>query len=323
MRQPGADDHQRRTRLRQLVTGRAERRDVVRAQVLHLVDEDRDARADVRGQPGDLGEQLGEVDLDVAGVGPAAARGHVDPGLPAFPQLGAVRGGALRERLEDAEHLVDPLGVVVPDGEVPDRPVQGCGQRAAQLGVRSGLDLACTPAGADRHRAQLAEQDGLPDAAQAGEHEAALGPAPRHPLEDDLERVHLAVPPGQLRRPLTSAGGERVAHRIHASDGIGESRRNRRSGYRGRWACRGSSDRSAFTPHGVSPAEPWRPISITWGRRRRPAGVEIGLGTYLDRDPAGDLEHGIDEVEVSWMTPTEDCARRVPTPRPRWTPTPS
>lgn len=33
------------------------------------------------------------------------------------------------------------------------------------------------------------------------------------------------------------------------------------------------------------------------GQAQRP-GVEIGIGTYLDRDPAGDLEHGIDEVEV-------------------------
>jgi hypothetical protein len=44
-------------------------------------------------------------------------------------------------------------------------------------------------------RAQRVEQHGLADAAQAGEHEAALGPAAGDPLEDDVEGVQLAVAP--------------------------------------------------------------------------------------------------------------------------------
>jgi hypothetical protein len=212
------------------VAGGTQRRDVVGLQVLHLVDEDRDAGAHVGGQRRDLGEQLDEVDLDVAGVGPAAACGHVDPRLPAVAQLGALRGRALREGLEDAEGLVDPLGILVPHRQVADRPVQGGGQRAPQLGLRAGLDLARPPPGPDRHRPQLAEQHRLAHAAQTGEHEAALRPAARHPFEHDLERVDLAVPPGQLGGPLTGAGGERVAHRVHASHGIDVSRRYRRSG---------------------------------------------------------------------------------------------
>ena len=68
-------------------------------------------------------------------------------------------------------------------------------------------------------------------APEPGEHQTAFRAAAGDPLQHDLERVDLAVPPGQLRWPLPGAGGERVAHRIHASDGIGESRRNRRSGY--------------------------------------------------------------------------------------------
>ena len=215
MRQARAHDHERRPRLRQLVARRAQRRDVVGAEVLHLVDEDGDAAPHVRGQRRDLGEQLDEVDLDVAGVGPAGADGDVDAGLPALAQLRALGRGAQRERLEDAQHLVDAVGVGVPHGEVADRAVQRGRERAAEVGLRPGLDLARPPARADGHRAQLAEQHGLADAAQTGEHEAALGAAAGHALEHDLERVELAVAAGQLGRPLTRAGGEGVAHGVH------------------------------------------------------------------------------------------------------------
>jgi hypothetical protein len=123
----------------------------------------------------------------------------------------------------------------VPHGQVADRPVQRGGERAAQLGLRPRLDLARAPPGADGERTQLTQQHRLADAPQSGEHEAALGPPARHPLEDDLERVDLPVAAGQLGGPLTGAGGERVAYRIHGSDGIEDSRRFRRSGYRTRW----------------------------------------------------------------------------------------
>ena len=63
------------------------RRDVVGLHVLHLVDEQRDAAADVGGHAGGVAEQLDEVDLHVAGVGPAGRGGHVDAGLPAVAHL--------------------------------------------------------------------------------------------------------------------------------------------------------------------------------------------------------------------------------------------
>ena len=267
---------------------------------------------------GDVGEQLDEVDLDVAGVGPAAARRRrrcrAASGRAAWRRPAAERS---------ANALRTPSTSSTRSGSRCRRRARGspgAGRRTS--GRRSdcvgpGLDLAGAPAGADRHRAQRVEQHGLADAAQAGEHQAALGPAARDPLEDDLERVELAVAAGQLGRPLTGAGGVRVAHRIHASDGIGESRRNRRSGYRRRWRV-APSDRPR--PHGMRAVgrsiEDRRRVRrfrrsprmcLTGGtlasdqhhvgQAQRP-GVEIGIGTYLDRDPAGDLEHGIDEVEV-------------------------
>ncbi len=131
--------------------------------------------------------------------------------------------GAQREGLEDAEHLVDALGVRVADGEVADGAVERGGQRPAQVGVGTRLDLAGAPARVLRHRPQLAEQHRLADPAQPGQHEAAFGAAAGDALEDDLERVQLLVPAGQLGRPLACAGGERVAHGVHGSDGIGNS----------------------------------------------------------------------------------------------------
>jgi hypothetical protein len=47
------------------VAGRAQRGDILRRQVLHLVYEDRDAPPGVRGQAGHVAEQLDQVDLDV------------------------------------------------------------------------------------------------------------------------------------------------------------------------------------------------------------------------------------------------------------------
>ena len=48
-----------------------------------------DPLADVGGQPAEVGEQLDEVDLDVAGVGAAAHGGGVDAGAPLLAQLRA------------------------------------------------------------------------------------------------------------------------------------------------------------------------------------------------------------------------------------------
>jgi hypothetical protein len=157
--------------------------------------------SDVRGQRGDLGEQLDQVDLDVPGVGPAAARGHVDAGLPAVAQLGPVGAERRRERLEHAEHLVDAVRVGVAHGEVADGPVQRGRQRAAQVGVRAGPRSCRRPHPArTAHRPQLAQQHGLADPAQAGEHEAAF----RAPARDPSSTMSNAS--SSLSRPASSGG---------------------------------------------------------------------------------------------------------------------
>ena len=142
------------------------------------------------------------------------------PGCQRSLSLASDGVGLERERLEDAEGLLDAVRGAVADGEVADGAVQRGRERAAQVGVRAGLDLARAPAGADGHRAQLAQQHRLADPAQPGQHEAALRAPAGDPLEDDVERGQLLVAPGQLGRALAGAGGERVAHRVHAHPGV-------------------------------------------------------------------------------------------------------
>jgi hypothetical protein len=104
----------------------------------------------------------------------------------------------------------------VADGEVADRAVQRRGQRAAQAGVRPGLDLPRPPARADGHRAELAEQHGLAHTAQTGEHEAAFGTPAGDAFEHDVERVELLVRPASSggRWPAPGAKGFRTGSTI-------------------------------------------------------------------------------------------------------------
>ncbi|GEL26564.1 hypothetical protein PSU4_55180 [Pseudonocardia sulfidoxydans NBRC 16205] len=106
------------------------------------------------------------------------------------------------------------------DGEVADRAVQGGREGPAEVGVGAGFDLACAPAGADGHGAEFTEEDGLADAAESGEDEAAFGAAAGDSFQDDLEGVHLLVAAGELRGALAGSGRERIADGVHGSDGI-------------------------------------------------------------------------------------------------------
>ena len=186
-----------------------------RGHVLHLVDEQGDADAQVGGDRGGVGEQLGQVDLEVARVGPAAGGGHVDA------ELGADRGSlgrlrvAQRERLEHAEEVVDPVRRAVPGRELADRHVQRARDRAADGLVGPRLELARSPQALQCHRPERVEQHGLADAAQAGEHHGPLGPGPGHSLEYHLELADLPVSPGELRRPLPGTGRVGVPYGVH------------------------------------------------------------------------------------------------------------
>ena len=199
------------------MAGGTQGRDVVGAEVLHLVDEDGDAAAGVGGRAAEVGQQLDEVDLDVAGVGASGHGRHRDAGVPPVAQLRGPAPGpagrlALGERLDDAERVV--AGATC-RAQLAHRLVHRRREGAAQRLVRPGLELAGAPAGAHRGRAQRVEQHGLADPAQPGEHDRALGAAAGHPLEHDVEGVELLVAPGELGRALAGAGGVRVPDRVH------------------------------------------------------------------------------------------------------------
>src|SRR5690606_10115675 len=162
-----------------------------------------DAGVVVLGKPGDVGEQLDEVDLDVAGVRAAVAGRDLDAGIPSVTEFGAGLGFALDEGPDGAEHLV--IGTQFPYGHV-----QRSGQGAPQGLVGTRLQLAGTPAGADCRTAQGIEQHRLADTAQPGEHHGPLRTSPGDPFQDDIELAKFVVPSGQLGGSLTGAGCVRV-----------------------------------------------------------------------------------------------------------------
>ena len=72
---------------------------------IEVDDEDADADPQVAGQVRDVGEQLHEVELEVAGVGAASGGGYVGRGRPAVA-LAVLELGAQREALDDPGHGV-------------------------------------------------------------------------------------------------------------------------------------------------------------------------------------------------------------------------
>ena len=160
-------------------------------------------------------KQLDEVDLDVAGVGPSGDGRHVDARAATCSRsLAPGRGVAQREGLDDAEHVVDVLAPRV--AELAHGLVRGRGERSAQPLVGARLELAGAPVGPHGRPAQRVEQHGLADAAQAGQHDRALGATAGDALEHDVEGAQLLVTAGELGRALARARGVRVRDRVHA-----------------------------------------------------------------------------------------------------------
>ena len=138
--------------------------------------------------------------------------GGCQPWRPVLRSLSSVRSA---NALSTRGDVVDPLGVAVAVGDLADGGVHGLGERQPQRLVGPGLDLAGAPGALDGEAAQRVQQHGLADAAQPGEHHAAVGPAGGDPLEGDLELPQLAVAAGELGRALPGAGRVGVPDRVH------------------------------------------------------------------------------------------------------------
>jgi len=141
--QSGSDDDDGQAALADLVARRTQGGDVVRCQVLHLVDEDRHTLAEICSEAADVGQQLDQVDLDVPGVGPPRHRGHVDPGVPAIADPRGRLYLTLREGLDDTQDVVDLLSLGMT--ELAHRDVKGGADRSSKPLVRARLELAGAP----------------------------------------------------------------------------------------------------------------------------------------------------------------------------------
>ena len=196
------------------MAGRAERGDIRRPHVLHLVDEQGDADGQVGGHGRGVGQQFRQVDLQVAGVSTPADGGHVDAELGRERPL---RRGRIprRERLEHAQEVIDPVRGTVPWRKLAHGHVQCPGDRPPDRLLRPCLDLAGAPELPHRHRPERVQQHGLAHAAQPGQDHAALRATARDTLEHDLELPDLAITACQLRRPLSGTRCVGVAYGVH------------------------------------------------------------------------------------------------------------
>ena len=173
-----------------------------------------DPLADVGGQAADVGEQLDEVDLDVAGVGPAADGGGVDAGLPPVAQLGPGGGVALGERLDHAEHVVDV--VALRGGRArgpPGAARRASGRRSAWSGRASSLPVPQWARTAAERRALSSTV--LPTPRSPVSTIERSGRPRGDPLQHDVEGPQLLVAAGELGRALAGAGGVGVPDRVH------------------------------------------------------------------------------------------------------------
>ncbi len=152
------------------------------------------------------------------------------PGLHCSRSLAAPPASRWAKDRITPEHVVDVVGLRV--AELADRLVQRARQRPAQPLVGAGLELAGAPAAGGRRRAQGVEQHGLADAAQPGEHQAALGAAARRPVRGRRRRRAAA----RRGRRARAGAGRRRARRGSGSGPrlgpIGESSAHPRLCYR-------------------------------------------------------------------------------------------
>ena len=206
-RQPGLAD---------LVAGRAQRGDVVGAEVLHLVDEDRrcPCPTSAASPPTSVSSSTRSISMSPESARPRD-RGHVDAGAPAAPAACASGAGvALGEGPDHAQHVVDAVRLRWPSSRTAWCRALGSGRRSHWSGRASSLPVPQRLRTAGR--AQRVEQHGLADPAQPGQHQrcARGGPAATR-SRTTSNGAQLLVAAGELGRALAGAGGVGVPDRVH------------------------------------------------------------------------------------------------------------
>ena len=193
--------------------GADERAELERRDLVQLVDEQGRAEALALGALAEGDEQLGEVGLEVAGVGDARFRLDLEPEA-AVDQPGLHGPGEARRDPADALRplLVPPAPV---DGA--DHRRQGLGHLGPQVATGTGLEQLDRPAGGVGVGPELQQQHGLADAAQPGQHDRLERVARRGPADDDVPRLDHPVPAGEQRRRRAGPWRVRVRDGIHGS----------------------------------------------------------------------------------------------------------
>ena len=196
LRQPRPDERDRQLPLHRAVQSRDQRLELDRAEELDLVEQEHDSRLPVLGGFAERDEQVGQVVAQVPAVGHPLDRVDVDAGAD-----GAVGGDGDRERLQHTGGAPDLLGPRRLRCDLEERAADHAPHPRAEDLVLRDLGRDSDPAHGPRTALEGAEEDRLPDAAQAGDEHRLLRIAALQALEEDLEALELGVAPDESGRP--------------------------------------------------------------------------------------------------------------------------
>ncbi len=121
----------------------------------------------------------------------------------------------LDEGAQSAERGLRSVLHALLEAELEEDPSGEGGDGAGNPGGLGGLDVLVDPAVPLGGATELIEEDGLADATEAGEQDAALEPSEGHPLHGNRHGVEVGIAAHQQWRPAASARGERVPDTIH------------------------------------------------------------------------------------------------------------
>ena len=225
---PGVDEHERELRearrreedrrcaLLQAVEHGRQQAQVVGSEELHLVEQEHDTRPLLEGGRSYFHEELDDVVLAVSGIGYAGHRLDIDVQPP-----GPALVDRPLKRLQHPKRALHGIRRSSAAAQPSQRAVREQSEHAAHVVVLVALDdPGRDPTLALRDRVELREQDGLADAAQPREDEAASVIAVVQPLDRDAEGLEVAVSRGEVRRADAGAGRVRIVRRVHASTAV-------------------------------------------------------------------------------------------------------
>ena len=161
----------------------------------------------------DLAQQIGEVAVEVAGVGPAWN------GVAVEAHRGSAPARDLPSHLKRLEHAESPRAELTesgPHGEVQDRGTSKLCRGLHEVCFLDAFEMMVPPPAPLSYSAELPEQHRLADPAESYEQLAAVGASTQQALSSHIELLPFDVPADQGRRGTARPGavgiGQRVQH---------------------------------------------------------------------------------------------------------------